>query len=130
MEDEAELSDSCKEAGGRDEPGWVFGFGGWEGRVLFLCLNLLHHRRSEVRGWVLLAGSNPGFEFLVGRHDLFSVEAGLEKFPSTAHAGFDGADRGGFDLGGFGVGEVFESDEGEGAFLFGGKLVQGAIESL
>ena len=53
---------------------------------------------------------------------------GFEKLASTADAGFDRADGGGFDLGGFEVGEFFESDEGEGALLLVGELVKSAVE--
>lgn len=56
------------------------------------------------------------------------VEAGFEELTGAANAGLDGADGGGLDLGGFGVGEVFQSDESEGAFLFSGELMEGLVE--
>ena len=56
------------------------------------------------------------------------AETGFEKLAGAADAGLDGADRGAFDLCGFGVGKVFEGDEGEGAFLFSGELVKGLVE--
>ena len=59
---------------------------------------------------------------------LMLAETGFEKLTSAADAGLDGADRGAFDLCGFGVGKVFESDECEGAFLFSGELVKGLVE--
>ena len=55
-------------------------------------------------------------------------EAGFEKITGATDAGLDGADGGEFDLGGFGVGEVFESDEGEGALLLFGELMKGFVE--
>ena len=56
------------------------------------------------------------------------VEAGFEELTGAADAGLDGADGGGFDLGDFGVGEVFEGDESESALLFSGELMEGLVE--
>jgi hypothetical protein len=63
MDDEAEFSDACDEAGGREEPGWVLWFGMRKG--LGRILDFLHDRRSEVRGWVFLSRCNPEVEFLI-----------------------------------------------------------------
>lgn len=63
MEDEAEFSDACDEAGGSEEPGWALRFGMRNG--LGRILDFLHDRRSEVRGWVFLPHCNPEVEFVI-----------------------------------------------------------------
>ena len=63
MENEAEFSDACDEAGGSKEPGRVLRFGmrNGLGRILYF----LHDRRSEVRGWAFLPRGNPEVEFVI-----------------------------------------------------------------
>ena len=56
------------------------------------------------------------------------VEAGFEELTGAADAGLDGSDGGGLDLGGLGVGEVFEGHESEGAFLFSGELMKSLVK--
>jgi hypothetical protein len=63
MEDEAEFSNACDEAGGSEEPGWVLRFGMRNG--LGRILDFLHDRRSEVRGWISLSCSDPEIEFAI-----------------------------------------------------------------
>jgi hypothetical protein len=128
MEDEAEFADTCDEAGGSKEPGRVLRFGMRNG--LGRLLDFLHDRRSEVRGGVFLSRCNPEVEFVIRRrgHGSVMFESGFEKLTGAADAGLDGADGGGFDLGGFGVGEVFEGNEGEGALLLSGELMKGFVE--
>ena len=63
MKDEAEFSDACDEAGGREEPGWVLWFGMRKG--LGRILDFLHDRGSEVRGGSFLSRCNPEVEFVI-----------------------------------------------------------------
>jgi hypothetical protein len=63
MEDEADFSDACDEAGGSEEPGWVLRFGMRNG--LGRIPDFLHDRRREVRGGVFLSLCNPEVEFVI-----------------------------------------------------------------
>ncbi len=63
MEDEAEFSDACDEAGGCEKPGWALRFGMTNG--LGRILDFLHDRRSEVRGGGFLSRCNPEVEFVI-----------------------------------------------------------------
>ena len=63
IEDEADFSDACEEAGGSKEPGWLLRFGIRNG--LGRILDFLHDRRSEVRGRAGLSRCNPEVEFVI-----------------------------------------------------------------